>query len=75
MVKNEIGNKVIEESTKSDMKTSIYTVEPRYSELIGGVVCSDSKIFGLSEKTCRDSNAAFGETLGNHIPPDHGLQA
>ena len=28
----------------------IYTVEPWYSKLIGGVVCSDSEMFGLSEK-------------------------
>ena len=27
-----------------------HTVEPQYSELIGGVVCSDSEMFGLSEK-------------------------
>ena len=27
-----------------------YTVEPRYSELMGGVICSNSEMFGLSEK-------------------------
>ena len=26
------------------------TVEPRYSELMGGVICSDSEMFGLSKK-------------------------
>ena len=39
------------------------TVEPRYSELIGGVVCSDLEMFGLSKKKkqmCTDANTALG---------------
>ena len=39
----------------------LITVEPRYSELMGGVICSDSEMFGLSEKKkCTYANTALG---------------
>ena len=36
------------------------TVEPQYSELMAGVICSGSEMFGLSKKKCTYANTAFG---------------